>query len=117
SPFEQAVYTALTARGLALDTQVGCSGYRIDLAVRDPERPDVYLLGVECDGASYHSAKTARDRDRLRQRCLEGLGWRIHRIWSSDWFRDPAHEVIRTLDAVGAAKAAHQDITDTTNAS
>jgi very-short-patch-repair endonuclease len=108
SPFEQAVYTALSAKGLKLDTQVGCSGYRIDLAVRDPQSPDRYLLGIECDGASYHSAKTARDRDRLRQQCLEGLGWRIHRIWSSDWFQNPSNEVTRVLALVQQMIASRQ---------
>ncbi len=100
SPFEEAVYNALTARGLMLDTQVGCSRYRIDLAVRDPEHPGAYLLGIECDGASYHSSKTARDRDRLRQWQLEHMGWKLHRIWSSDWFATPTVEVLRVLDAV-----------------
>src|SRR5579875_1867713 len=108
SPFEQAVYTALSARGLQLDAQVGCSGYRIDLAVRDPQSPDRYLLGIECDGASYHSAKTARDRDRLRQQCLEGLGWHIHRIWSSDWFQNPSNEVTRVLTIVQQMIASRQ---------
>jgi very-short-patch-repair endonuclease len=107
SPFEQAVYEALTARGLKLDTQVGCSGYYIDLAIHDPSHPGRYLLGIECDGATYHSAKTARDRDRLRQHHLESLGWRIHRIWSRDWVRNPAGEiekVIRALDDVRSAQ-------------
>jgi very-short-patch-repair endonuclease len=85
SGFEQAVWKALTERGWDVDTQVGCAGYRVDLAVRDPARPGRYLLGIECDGAAYHSAKTARDRDRLRQSVLEGLGWRIERIWSTEW--------------------------------
>lgn len=98
SPFEQAVYEALTARGLTLKTQVGCSGYRIDLAVCDLGRPNAYLLGIECDGATYHSSYTARDRDRLRQRQLEHMGWTIHRIWSSDWWRNPQGEVLRVLD-------------------
>lgn len=98
SPFEQAVYEALIARGISLDTQVGCSGYRIDLAVRDPERPGKHILGIECDGAMYHSSQTARDRDRLRQRQLERMGWTIHRIWSSDWWRNPDGEVRRVLD-------------------
>jgi very-short-patch-repair endonuclease len=98
SPFEEAVYQALTAKGLHLDTQVGCSGYRIDLAVRDPQRPGKYLLGIECDGRTYHSSATARDRDRLRQRHLEQMGWTIHRIWSSDWIRNPGREVTRVLD-------------------
>lgn len=113
SPFEQAVYDALIARGLQLDTQVGCSGYRIDLAARDPEHPDRYALGIECDGASYHSSKTARDRDRLRQAHLEQLGWTIHRIWSSDWVANPARELEKTLAAF--AKASHD--TSSTQAS
>jgi very-short-patch-repair endonuclease len=105
SPFEEAVYAALHAKGLVLDTQVGCSGYRIDLAVRDPHQPGRYLLGIECDGASYHSSHTARDRDRLRQQRLEDMGWRIHRIWSRDWVRDPGSEVNRVLLALDEVKA------------
>ena len=73
--------------------QVGCSGYRLDIGVVDPRAPGRYLLGVECDGATYHSAATARDRDRLRQHVLESLGWRIHRIWSTDWWLDPKREL------------------------
>lgn len=85
SGFEHAVCRALTDKGWSVDTQVGCAGYRIDLAVRDPDLPGRYLIGIECDGAAYHSGKTARDRDRLRQSVLEGLGWRIARVWSTDW--------------------------------
>ncbi len=70
--------------------QVGVAGYRIDLAVRHPQRRELFVLGIECDGAAYHSAKSARDRDRLRQEALERLGWRLTRVWSTDWFRDPA---------------------------
>lgn len=80
NPFEEAVRDALVQRGLEIRPQVGCSGYRVDLAVVDPDRPGSYLLGIECDGRTYHSARTARDRDRLRQEVLEGLGWRIVRI-------------------------------------
>lgn len=90
SDFERSVWQALTDRGWQVDTQVGCAGYRIDLAVRHPEKPGRYMLGIECDGATYHSAKTARDRDRLRQSVLEGLGWRITRVWSTQWQVDPA---------------------------
>ena len=95
SPFEQMVAKALRDKGWTVHPQVGCSGYRIDLAVVDPRAPGRYLVGVECDGRSYHSAATARDRDRLRQQVLEGLGWRIHRIWSTDWWHDQATEVDR----------------------
>jgi very-short-patch-repair endonuclease len=86
SPFESQVINALRERGWRVVPQVGVSGYRIDLAVVNPHAPGTFLLGVECDGATYHSAPTARDRDRLRQFVLEGLGWKIHRIWSTDWW-------------------------------
>jgi very-short-patch-repair endonuclease len=93
SPFEVAVIGMLRDRGWNVHPQVGCSGYRIDIGVVDPRAPGRYLLGIECDGASYHSGATARDRDRLRQHVLEGLGWRIHRIWSTDWWRNADGEI------------------------
>jgi very-short-patch-repair endonuclease len=104
SPFEQEVYEELSRHGLTLHPQVGCSGFRIDLAVVDPKVPGRYLLGVECDGAAYHSSATARDRDRLRQEVLEGLGWRICRIWSTDWLRDPKGQVLRVLSDLEKAQ-------------
>jgi len=104
SPFEEEVYQTLTARGLTLHRQVGVSGYRIDLAMVDHDQPGRYLLGIECDGATYHSAQTARDRDRLRQQVLESLGWKLHRIWSRDWISNRAREIDRVLAAGEAAK-------------
>jgi very-short-patch-repair endonuclease len=104
SPFEKEVYEELTRRGLTLHPQVGCSGFRIDLAVVDPKAPGRYLLGVECDGRTYHSSATARDRDRLRQEVLEGLGWRICRIWSTDWLRDRDSQVRRVQVTVEKAQ-------------
>jgi very-short-patch-repair endonuclease len=104
SPFEQEVFEELTRQGLTVHPQVGCSGFRVDLAVVDPAAPGRYLLGIECDGASYHSSATARDRDRLRQEVLEGLGWRICRIWSTDWVRDRAAQVRRVQAALERAQ-------------
>ncbi|WP_407362410.1 DUF4011 domain-containing protein [Pseudomonas luteola] len=101
SDFEIAVMDALSRHGYTCEPQVGVAGFFIDLAVRDPEQPGRYLMGVECDGAAYHSAKSARDRDRLRQSVLEQLGWRIRRIWSVDWFRNPRTQldpIIHELD-------------------
>jgi REase_MTES_1575/Protein of unknown function (DUF3320) len=71
---------------------------------RFPPRPGEFILGVECDGATYHSARSARDRDRLRQQVLEGLGWRLHRIWSTDWFRNPKRESDKLFTAIRHAK-------------
>lgn len=107
SPFEEAVYKELLRLGFQVDTQVGCSGYRIDLAIRHPELPGHYLLGIECDGRTYHSARTARDRDRLREEVLKDLGWQLHRIWSTDWIKDPQAEITRLLQAVERAKASY----------
>jgi len=104
SDFEEAVKLALQAQGYVVDAQVGQSGYRIDLAVRDPDHPERYVLAIECDGASYHSARAARDRDRLRQEQLESLGWRFHRIWSADWIRDPNRALQRAIEAIEQAR-------------
>ena len=100
SPFEDAVYNFLDRKGYRLATQVGCSGYRIDMAVKHPTISGQYVLGIECDGATYHSAKTARDRDRLRQDVLENMGWKIYRIWSTDWIKDPITEGKRLINAI-----------------
>jgi len=106
SPFEEAVAARLRALDFDVDHQVGSAGFFIDLAVRDSSRPGRYVLGIECDGAAYHSARSARDRDRLRQQVLEGLGWRIHRIWSTDWFRNPELELGKAEVAIRMAQVA-----------
>jgi len=88
SPFEESVIAVIRSWGYELTPQVGTAGYRIDIGVRHPEHPGVYALGVECDGYQYHSSKVARDRDRLREKVLRGLGWNLHRIWGTAWYRD-----------------------------
>ena len=104
SPFEEAVADALRREGYRVEHQIGQAGFSIDLAVVDPDRPGRYLLGIECDGATYHSARMARDRDRARQAVLESLGWTIHRIWSTDWFRNPQEQLSRTVAAIEKAR-------------
>ena len=89
SPFEEEVLRSVDGMlGCRAVPQVGVAGYRIDIGVMHPTKRGQYILGIECDGAMYHSSKVARDRDRLRQQVLEGLGWKIHRIWSTAWFSD-----------------------------
>lgn len=100
SPFEESVFEALRKAGWELHSQVGCAGFSIDLAVIDPRAPGRYLCGIECDGATYHSSATARDRDRLRQDVLEDLGWRIVRVWSTDWYHQPDTTLTRLLEQV-----------------
>lgn len=98
SEFEIVVAEALTRHGYEVDCQVGVANYFIDLAIRHPEKPETYLLGVECDGATYHSARSARDRDKYRQAVLEGLGWQIYRIWSTDWFENAEAETKKLVN-------------------
>jgi very-short-patch-repair endonuclease len=105
SRFEESVAKALRAQGLTVVTQVGCSRFRIDMAIVHPDDPTHYLLGVECDGATYHRSAVARDRDRLRQDVLEGLGWKIVRIWSTDWVRNPERQLARVVEAYRDAMA------------
>ncbi len=109
SPFEEDVARVIRGLGYEADLQVGTAGFRIDLGVRHPDRPGQYIVAVECDGAAYHSALWARERDRLRQDVLESLGWRFHRIWSTDWFHRREHEIRRLADALDKAKEAAAD--------
>ncbi len=104
SPFEQEVSNAIEAHGYKVVPQVGLAGFYIDLAVVDPDKPGRYLLGIECDGAAYHSSRSARDRDRLRQQVLEDRGWIIHRIWSTDWFKQRKEQLRKTLAAIESAR-------------
>ncbi len=95
SDFEQFVIDQINSMGFIAVPQVGVSGYYIDIGVKHSLFPGDFLLGVECDGAAFHSSKSARDRDRIREAVLEGLGWKLHRIWSTDWFRNASREVER----------------------
>ena len=106
SPFEKAVHEFLESSGYTVRKQVGCAGYRIDLAVVDPRSLNRYVIGIECDGAQYRNTPVARDRDRLCHQVLEGLGWMLHRVWSMDWYRDRAATTERLLEAIEHAKTA-----------
>ena len=107
-PFEEEIHKAIEALGYHVEPQLGCHGFSIDFAVRDPNKPERYILAVECDGASYHSSAFARDRDRIRQSVLEELGWRFHRIWSTDWFRNANGEIKRLKAAIEQSVAYYQ---------
>ncbi|WP_043364531.1 DUF3320 domain-containing protein [Belnapia sp. F-4-1] len=104
SVLEEQIGRALQERGYQVHPQVGIAGFFIDLAIADAERPGRYLLGIECDGAAYHSSRSARDRDRLRQAVLEDHGWIIHRVWGSDWFQRPREQLEKLAAAIDAAR-------------
>ena len=112
SPLERDALSELTQRGLKLVPQVGVAGYKIDLGVLDEVSPGRFLCGIECDGVAYHSSETARDRDRLRQQVLEARGWTIHRVWSTDWFKDRQGQIQRLLSLIEEARQrAHEEAT------
>jgi very-short-patch-repair endonuclease len=104
SPFERDVYLELTKRGIKVQPQVGVCGYRVDLAILDPDVPSRFVCGIECDGVGYHSLETVRDRDRLRQQVLEDRGWIIHRVWSTDWFKDRTGQIERLVGLIQQAR-------------
>ncbi|MBU4547542.1 MAG: DUF3320 domain-containing protein, partial [Euryarchaeota archaeon] len=100
STFENSLYQFLVDNELDVERNVGCAGFRVDLAIRDEQNPGRYLLGIECDGAMYHSSPVARDRDRLREQILEGLGWKIIHVWSTDWYRNREETQKKVLLAI-----------------
>jgi very-short-patch-repair endonuclease len=105
SPFELDVMHELSHRGVTVEPQVGVTGYRIDLGVLDDAVPGRFLCGIECDGVAYHASATARDRDRLRQQVLEARGWTIHRVWSTDWFKDRKGQIERLVGLIELDRA------------
>jgi len=109
NPFEYDIHQRLLAAGLDVTPQYGVGRYRLDFAVRHPEKPGEFVLAIEADGASYHSGTIARERDRLRRQVLEDKGWRFVRIWSTDYFRNPGAQIRRVLDAYEAARRGAQD--------
>jgi very-short-patch-repair endonuclease len=109
SDFEDAVLEGLREMGFDCVPQVGMANFFIDIGVRDPDVPGEFIAAVECDGAAYHSEKSARDRDRLRQEILENLGWNMIRIWSTDWFRDPNGELDRVCADLKRLMAARKE--------
>ena len=104
SPLEESIRRAIESLGHEVHTQIGIAGFFIDLAIVDRELNGRYVLGIECDGASYHSSRSARERDRLRQAVLENHGWTIHRVWSTDWFQRRNDELRKIEAAIQTAK-------------
>lgn len=100
SPFQREVARRLMSLGYEVHEEVASGGKFVDIGIVDPNHPGRYAMGIECDGAPYHSYRSARDRDRLREQVLEGLGWTLHRIWSTDWFKSPERELKRAVDAI-----------------
>ena len=86
SNFEKSVYNYLISEGFKVEKHVGCAGYKIDLAIVNPDDEDEFVIAIECDGSKYHTDSSARERDRIRQNILEGLGWSFHRLWSTEWY-------------------------------
>lgn len=112
SDFEYAVIQILNKHGYECEPQLGVAGFFLDIAVRDPGKPGRFLMGIECDGATYHSAKSARDRDYLRQKILEDLGWNIRRIWSTDWFRNPQAQIQPILNELSQLRTQNYNNND-----
>ncbi len=104
--FEESVLATIAGWGFAVRRRIGACGHWIDLGVLHPDHPDeVYALGIEFDGPGYRAIASARDRDRLREQELRELGWHLHRVWSTAWYRNQAEEAGRLLGAIQRALA------------
>lgn len=103
TPFESQLNDAVVKLGYPVVQRVGSQGFHLDLAIRNPEDDSQYVLAIESDGATYQNAESVRDRDRLRASVLSGLGWRQHRVWSTEWYRNPEAEIERIREAIGQA--------------
>ncbi len=112
SDFERFVVERLRNAGYGASCQVGVASYRIDIGIQHPANPHIFILGVECDGATYHSSRFARDRDQIRQQILEGLGWTLHRTWSTDWFANPEDEFERLEKSIEEALQSYQGLVE-----
>ncbi len=112
-PFEASVRDKLAAAGITVVPQYGVGGYRVDFAATHPQDAGRMVLAIEADGASYRQSGSVRDRDRLRGEHLQRLGWRYHRLWSTNWFQDPEAEVAKLqmayFQAVSASEPGHSD--------
>jgi very-short-patch-repair endonuclease len=100
SEFQDHIARVLKQKGYEVKQEIGVAGYFIDIGIKHPSFPNGYLLGVEADGATYHSSKSARDRDRLRQQVLEGLGWTLYRVWSTDWYNHQDNETEKLVNFI-----------------
>ena len=96
--FCEVIAQFLEEHGYLIERQVGCSDYKIDIAVKNPKAEGEFIAGIECDGLSYIHAKTARDRDHLRRSVLQNMGWNLYRVWSTEWSRNPKAEGQALLD-------------------
>ena len=101
--FSEQVGKFLTSRGCKIRTNVGSSDYTIDIAVEHPKKPGQFIAGIECDGSNYYMAKTVRDREHLRTAVLERMGWRMYRVWSTEWIRNPEQEKVRLITFIQEA--------------
>lgn len=100
---ETIIADRLRSLGYTVHTDIGCSGYKIDIGIVDTENTSNYQLGIICDGKNYKRTKTARDREIVQNNVLKALGWDIHRIWTIDWWEKP-DEVMATIQEAIARK-------------
>jgi very-short-patch-repair endonuclease len=105
SGFEQSLAEEIRKHGYEVHTNIGCSGYRIDIGIVNKEKPTEYILGILCDGKNYHAAKTAKDREIIQHEILRLLGWTVHKVWSTDWWENADRVLNSILEAIQDAIA------------
>jgi hypothetical protein len=105
--FVETIRKQLAARRYEVHTNVGVAGIFVDLAVVDPDDQSHFILGIEVDGPSFRKAKTARDRERLRESVLRGQGWNLQYVRAVEWFHRPQEQLNRLVTAIQASREQH----------
>lgn len=98
--FKQYIVKTIADAGYKTAFNIGNSGYKVEIAVEDPNHEGSYIVGIETDGLAYEGARTVRDRECLRPDMLKSMGWNMYRVWSTQWIRDPETEKKKLLEFI-----------------
>lgn len=94
---ENIIAVELRKRGHTVHTNIGCSGYKVNIGIVNPQKEKTYSLGILCDGIKYKETKTTRDREVVQTNVLKLLGWHILRVWTMDWWENK-EEVLKSIE-------------------
>ncbi|MBI4750506.1 MAG: DUF4011 domain-containing protein [Acidobacteria bacterium] len=103
-PVVESLAEALREQGLIVDTQIGDSAFRCDLAVRQAG-DDAYQLAILVDSDEYYRTRSAFERAVLHPALLEAFGWKMCYVLARDWQANPTSVLERLLHQLRSNRA------------